>query len=222
MTTPREYPILSSGDMVRAILGGLKTQMRRVVKPQPTHRQDCCDYVAGWTWRFRGVDYEIGQDSDFWQTEAPELCPCGVPGDRLVLVSAWATEKQYDSRPPSKLPHKAKIWTLWDGTEKPAWCGRKRSSRFVPKFLYGRFPKTPITDVRVERVQEISVEDAFAEGIPNANRFGAFRNYGRGEPLYLNTPQKSFRSLWDFINAKRGFGWLKNPFVWVITLKVIT
>jgi hypothetical protein len=64
-----------------------------------------------------------------------------------------------------------------------------------------------ITDVRVQRMQAISLEDIEAEGYP-----------GRSEPPdgpYL----KWFSELWDAINEKRGFGWNANPWVWALTFK---
>lgn len=68
-----------------------------------------------------------------------------------------------------------------------------------------------LTGVRVERVREISEEDAKAEGItaPMYPR--------KGEPTY----RLAYRYLWDSLNAKRGFGWNKNPWVWVLEFKPI-
>jgi hypothetical protein len=66
-----------------------------------------------------------------------------------------------------------------------------------------------ITGVRVERVQEISLDDCYAEGIllTDEKRLSRLRFY--------------YAKLWDSINAKRGFGWDKNPWVWVLEFKRI-
>lgn len=71
-----------------------------------------------------------------------------------------------------------------------------------------------ITDVRVQRVQEISEEDAIAEGI-QLNTLGppATRGY--------YGPRNHFKHLWDSINAKRGYSWESNPWVWAVTFKRI-
>ena len=202
----KEHPIIFSGAMIRAILEGRKTQTRRVIKPQPINLEP--DW---WVWKGQGM----GRDS--LNPTLFNSCPYGKPGDLLVLKSQWATEKQYDNRPPSKLPPKAQIWTLWDGDLKPEWCGRTRSARFIPKRLYPHFPKAEITDVRVERVQEISEEDARAEGIID----GGCLNCGEHEPCGCNDPQPDARDafiyLWNSINEKRGYGWIMNPWVWVLS-----
>ena len=64
-----------------------------------------------------------------------------------------------------------------------------------------------VTGVRVERVQDISEEDAIAEGIP------------RGAVQYCGHAIRLFRDLWDSINAKRGYPWEVNPWVWVVEFK---
>jgi hypothetical protein len=65
-----------------------------------------------------------------------------------------------------------------------------------------------VTGVRVERVQDISEADAWAEGIDRTHM-------GRG----IQRPAVHFRRLWDSINAKRGFGWESNPYVWVVEFR---
>lgn len=72
-----------------------------------------------------------------------------------------------------------------------------------------------ITDVRVERVQEITEEDARAEGFPG-ERWAT----GHGDYSEI-APSEQFRELWDKLNASRGFGWDANPWVWVIEFKRI-
>ena len=200
----KEHPIIFSSPLVRAILEDRKTQTRRVIKPQPgTLVEDIYHRPDGpWIWLHlpRGAGVGLG---------LPFACPYGKPGDLLVLKSQWATEKQYDKLSPSKLPRKAKIWTLFDGTEKPAWCGRTRSARFIPKRLYPYFPKAEITDVRVERVQEISTEDAIAEGCWLTPK----------EASHYSVDPPEFIWIWDSINLKRGYGWKMNPWVWVLSFK---
>jgi len=66
-----------------------------------------------------------------------------------------------------------------------------------------------VTGVRVERVQDISEEDAMAEGC------GAEHNFGDG------TAKVGFAMLWDSLNAKRGYGWNENRWVWVVEFRVV-
>lgn len=68
-----------------------------------------------------------------------------------------------------------------------------------------------VTDVRVQRVQEISEEDAIAEGV--------FESDVNMYPE-LGTAQHHFQDLWDSLNAKRGFGWSENPWVVATTFTV--
>lgn len=67
-----------------------------------------------------------------------------------------------------------------------------------------------VEDVRIERVQDITPEDCFAEGAIGAT---------------INSPIDSvgeFMKLWDKINAKRGFGWRTNPWIWVIEFSAVS
>jgi hypothetical protein len=154
-------------------------------------------------------------------------CPYGQPGVRLVLKSSWATEAQYNYLPPSKLPESARIWTLFDGDDKPEWCGRTRTARFIPKRLYHLFPKAEVLSVRVERVKDISEEDALAEGSflgrcpcleMQAKSRNAIEAKFRQTGCYIHGTE--FRELWDSINAKRpGCSWEDDPWVWVVEFK---
>jgi hypothetical protein len=215
----REHPIRFSGPMVRAILDGRKTQTRRYIKRQGEMEFDKNDPYYGPYWE----PYAVGD------TGVKVPCPYGEKGDSLVLLSEWATERQYDSLPPSKLPTNAMYWTLYDSPIKPAWCGRTRSPRYAPKAALYIFPRTEITDVRVERLQDISENDAKAEGVLKSQRavssstaIPCYWDYLRNEPNY-RCARDSFASLWESMYAKRGRGrgWDTNPMVWVIELKRI-
>jgi hypothetical protein len=70
-----------------------------------------------------------------------------------------------------------------------------------------------ITGVRVERLQEISEEDARAEGVNH-------QRWPESDPYYM-TGRDAFIELWDAINAKRGYSWDSNPFVWVVEFQPI-
>jgi hypothetical protein len=199
-----EHPILFSGEMVRAILDGRKTQTRRVIRPQPGQDNRI---------PFPGKKCVI----NICDPRLSDMSPYGKPGDLLILKSSWATEKQYDHLPPSKLPKEARIWTLWQG-DKPDWCGRTRRARFVPKSLYNEFPKAMIKGIRVGRVQDISEADAKAEGVlpVNSTPKGGFDSCGGYGLENGSSYVCGFELLWDSINAPRGFGWSENPYVWVI------
>lgn len=217
MTKPRERPILFTGEMVRAILDGTKTQTRRVVKVAGL------DFIAGLgddrldprNW---GYDDENGD----WWTLMPGKdsrgirCPYGVPGDLLYVRETWAL-------PEAQTRFLAKIWAetygaVWYQADDP--MGTKmhhgpmrslhRESRWRPSIhMPKRFARIwlRVTDVRVERVQEISEEDALAEGVAEC--------FYVGEGL----ARQRFRDLWNRINRRRGFGWDTNPWVWVVNFE---
>lgn len=193
----KERPILFSGPMVRAILAGRKTQTRRTVNPQPRLTD-----IAQWAFKRKA------KDGGYWlfpNAEEAVLrdCPYGVPGDRIIFLTTWATDKEFNHLAPSKLPKIARIWSLFEG-RKPEWCGRNRMGRFMPSVFRAVMPKGEITDVRVQRVQEISEADAMAEG----------------RSLMLDSPVGYFPDTWDSINGKK-HPWATNPWVWAITFKRI-
>ena len=186
-------PLIFSGPMVRAIRDRHKTQTRRVIRSAS---------------RLNGR---------MMAGEEPDWCPYGGPRDTLVLVCAWAVASKYDHLSPSKLPKSVAVWTLFDCEQKRAWCGRTRRARYIPKWLYRRFPKATIASVRTERLQDITWYDIRAEGIdcPEHDFDGGFCC---SECAFLRA---AFVKLWDSLNANRGYGWDMNPRVWVIEFKQV-
>jgi hypothetical protein len=220
-TEVRERPILFSGEMVRAILEGRKTQTRRVVKPQPPGWIDRFGHTAftplgsisgrGW-W----PDAESGEgvlSEKFFKS------PYGRPGDRLwVRESIALVSNHYE---PSHggawgRDYAASVYQA-DGelTLADAWPWKRHvlPSIHMPRGL-SRIT-LEVTDVRVERLQEISGEDAKAEGLSwVAPTYGV---PGVSQSWHAD-PIESFRALWDSINDK-GLGWDANPWVWVVSFR---
>ena len=210
-----DKPIIFSTDMVKAILEGRKTQTRRVIKPQPPSK-----FPYPWLSGSRVIwsEKEAG-DYPMWNNFSQ--CPYGQVGDRLGVKEThyrwghWSKngltktgkqkwtfkhendEVRYFDNPPEAVQRNSFRGTAW----------YKRPSIFLPK----RYIRTwlEITDVRVERVQEISEDDAKAEGI-------GWQFEQQRIPQYWESYKKAFSVLWDSINAKRGYGWDVNPWVWVI------
>jgi len=204
----KEHPIIMSPWKVNRILewdwtkGDMQT--RRVIVPQPfdwiqTVRSD--EYTSGIWWFGRGGD--VGREVN------ARSCPYGVPGDRLwTKESYWSFggEIHYSEDVTSEL------------LAKPHWQGGKHvSSRFMPK-VYSRLT-LEVVNVRVERVQDITEEDARAEGCPFSWDGKHYDPPTPQQDPWQGYGRSSFIMLWDSINAKRGFGWEKNPWVWVVTFK---
>lgn len=204
----KERPIIFSGEMVKAILDGRKTQTRRVIIPQPNYRpylQQDAFYVKNFG--YIGVKNKSA-------LEAHLSCPYGQVGDRLWVKETWQAGCEWDDEKPSQIDPLcggADINYIADGIKffDEGW-GKIRSSYFMPKWAARIWLE--ITNIRVEKLRDISGKDAQKEGWP------------RHQEIFpsINTEYKAkswFAMLWNQINVKRGYGWDTNPWVWIIEFK---
>lgn len=215
--------------MVRAILEGRKTQTRRVAKPFGDNVRVIEGVPKG---------YLPGCPKGFVID-----CPYGVPGDRLWVKETWRPETDWIGE--KMLATSADIRFAADGEDgQQRWCDIPESQRQTATAMLSRavdgadgrkwhpsifMPRwasriaLEIVKVRVERVQDISEPDAKAEGIsvlPLQSDSDPSAWY-QSEPgvNQARNARSSYRMLWDSINAKRGFGWDKNPWVWVVEFR---
>jgi hypothetical protein len=219
----RERGILFSAPMVRAILEGRKTQTRRVVKPQPP--DDCGSPQVGTyhpTIVVRQEEQPGPQAFGAFSSDGEWVRPChfGAPGDRLWVresIRLDRTEQQRDW-------HGERAWASYvaDGapTKLDSW-GWKLSTlpgMFLPRGL-SRIT-LEVTGVRVERLQDISEEDAKAEGCfgfdPEPAREGGTIYSMKGRSS-APSPVAHVRALWESINGPES--WKANPWVWVVEFK---
>ncbi len=191
-----EKPILFSGPMVNAISQGRKTQTRRVVKGeffhQHTHKEDGLTTV-----RHEGKLYEL---SDF----VHEKCPYGTVGDQLWVRETFRLSTSDDCAcyDPCNCKSGTPIYRADnDEAENVKW----KPSIFMPRWA-SRLSLT-ITDVRVERLHDITDANAIKEGM---------------FPIPLHNldcdsvgPRERFSKLWGEINGKK-HPWEDNPWVWVV------
>jgi len=224
----KERPIIFSAPMVRAILEGRKTMTRRVIKPQPDE-----DGLS------------LNTERQLWLDTSGDLykCPYGVSGDRLWVRETFAIYQtvNYIRRPDGRaFPEVSDGLAGYraDGFDKirdfrehirltedlsmeaieikdNSW----RPSIYMPRWA-SRIT-LEITDVGVERVQDITEEDAKDEGAPCIK--GNYFDVVSKDFIDVTEPtcRFGFHVLWDSINAKRGFGWDKNPWVWVVEFKEV-
>lgn len=192
-------PILFSTPMVKAILDGRKTQTRRIVKDK--NLQENKNEYKEEEFLLATIKSKINKDDILWARETFAFAP-------LDLES----KKHYPEL--SDYIYKA---TFNSTTIK--W----KPSIFMPKSACRIFLK--VTNVRVERLQNISEQDAIAEGITEY-AYGYWRNYessfSGGRPktgVDYRKPIESFRSLWQSINGKES--WKGNPWVWVYDFELI-
>jgi hypothetical protein len=184
----KERPILFSGPMIRAILEGRKTQTRRIIKAYQDERTPGWYFakvrggmVAGWQPE-RPIEPYMGIVTD---------CPYGQPGDRLWVRETWC---ECDGDTGRSVAYRADEWA-----DCPADNGQWRPSIFMPRWA-SRIT-LEVTGVRVERVQDISFNDALAEGMQDT---GSIKD----------NPFAQYFELWDQINPK--YNWTSNPWVWVV------
>ena len=229
----KERPILFSAQMIRAILDGRKTMTRRIVKPQPGER-----------WCEVG-DVYLTKDS-LWpliNTAAPGgyqvsrlRCPYGQVGDRLWTRETWWQRGEWldktGSYPdgPSDDPRDYK-WSGWapNGPEFVKNCVSYETPD-ADELQHGKWRKLPsiymprwasrinleIASVRAERLQDISEDNARAEGVERDSEPCDHVRQGCDDIGCLGPGYRSgFGILWDQINGKRA-PWSSNPLVWVI------
>lgn len=197
---PRERPILFSGPMVRAVLAGRKTQTRRIIKPQPDEDGIVRELATG-----RWVD----------TSERVYRCPFGEPGDRLWVREGFCptwSDGGGDSHECAELNGAQTIVYRADGIS-PFPVRRWRPSIHMPRWA-SRIT-LEVTGVRVERVQDISEEDAVAEGVCEVD--GKRGVFDGGGPAMGPTAKHAFMRLWDSIYGPGA--WERNDWVWAATFR---
>lgn len=195
----RERPILFNAPMVRAILDGRKTQTRRIVKASHWRQfADCDDY---------------GKTIGNWQVDL-SCCPYGQPGDRL-----WVRETCRQVYPIT--PYSNGIVYRADAPRALGMDEYSSRHKWPPSIHMPRWASRitlEITDVRVQRVQDISEADAIAEGVSrHGDGYGWHTEDGRH---YFPTPGMSFASLWGSTYGPDA--WDRNDWVWVVGFKRVT
>jgi hypothetical protein len=197
----KERPILFSAPMVRAILAGSKTQTRRAMKLKGWHTIEERDDGKPWPWM-----YDSDHDSDYWLP-----CPYGQVGDRLWVREAWKAHTTFDHLPPRELP-KSHLWYLADDGYKAE--SRTRASMHMPRWA-SRIT-LEITEVRVERLQDISQADAIAEGAPPSHPSIDKVSHEFGYPDFSRS---WYAQLWEQINGAGS--WEANPWVWAVNFRKV-
>lgn len=194
----KELPILFSGPMVRALLEGRKTQTRRVLRPQP--HEDLANTVH----------YDRATGGAMWSSIRGDhgvACPYGKPGDRLWVRETWMFSPVgkfalVDMPIPKSLPEN---WTVLyqstgDNVIKPLkWKPGIHMPRWASRITL------EVVSVRVEQLQDISEEDAIAEGVAMPI----------GHCCY--SARESYHTLWESINGPGS--WEANPWLWCVEFR---
>lgn len=219
----KERPILFSAPMVRAILAGTKTQTRRALRPQPTN--------------LAGPNFDGLWSDTIDPVTRYFACLYGKPGDRLWVRETWQLweHRDYFTDEADIITHSLKPFgkpddeaTAREWRSQVVYSadiqngeGPWRPSIFMPRWARITLE---IVSVRVERLQEISPEDAIAEGIRVEKGAGMID----GEDCYMMTTNigymrgpmgaiEAYKDLWESINGEGS--WTLNPWVWVVEFR---
>lgn len=227
----KERGMLFRGEQVRAVLEGRQTQTRRLIKPQPEQPAPGSyfdAYNGGPQWNWWAADHRQHLDQII-------QCPYGKPGDRLWVRETWAARPLHDDLPPRDIPKGSKVYYPATPELGLLNCEKQRPSIHMPRWA-SRIT-LEITGVRVERLQDISEEDAKAEGaqhfpeLPGRSPYGQDGRWSMGQPTSvdqcLSSPRWAFANYFCKIAGKAPKGihdprpWDANPWVWVIEFRRI-
>ncbi|HIG8619994.1 TPA: hypothetical protein ACYEOD_002641 [Klebsiella michiganensis] len=232
----KERGMIFNGEMVRALMSGRKTQTRRPIKWKQTRFTEIGEREDGSKWPW---SEDAEHACDFWHP-----CPFGAVGDRIWVRETWATLGNEDGccidwegnlckgdeRSAARIyrasceqrPGDYGLWSIPDDaywkphTKEHKFEGAWRPSIHMPRWASRILLE--ITDVRVERLNAISEEDATAEGVPPAGSLlpdypGTFLT-PKGD---FATAKVAFQRLWESIYGEES--WKANGWVWVISFK---
>jgi len=196
-----DLPISFSAPMVRALIAGTKTQTRRILNLQPFP-------VGGAFYRPSPIAksrewHSVGASGHIANIQKVRY----APGDRLYVREHWRTIGWWEQTPPREIPKGASIFYEAGPhpSEKPI-AGKFRQAMHMPKWA-SRITLI-VTDVRVQRLQDISREDAVAEGLewvaPTFGIAGIAETWS-GDPLL------SYAAVWEHINGPGS--WAANPWI---------
>lgn len=239
-TEIKERGIIFSGEMVRALLNGTKTQTRRVMKwkswpdiPVESIEEHHTPFLGSPPNEYSCTADHVDVDGNIY-VEQDLRCPYGLVGDRL-WVRETASYYGDDSGIREVMAYAADVESRKGMKWKPSIYMPRWASRITLE----------VVDVRVEQVQDICAYDALLEGIQLPELAGCkmptrppeYENWSESKrddyvkaqarAIYMSQLADcqdhvdEFSKLWDSINAKRGYSWESNPWVWVITFKLL-
>lgn len=213
----KEHPILFSTPMIQAIQEGRKSQTRRIIKPQPEIYKADGKQMLRYTSKKSFIQMDMESINEpFVGIEHPAY---------KVVDTLWVRETfaEFLGIEP-RIEYVYRADKTFDTPAKEHLVGNKwKPSIFMPEAACRIFLE--ITNIRVERLQDISEEDAIAEGVLLYHRGTQYLNY-LDEKAHLTqfiyncyTAKESYKTLWQLINGRESY--FNNPWVWCITFKKI-
>lgn len=199
-----DRPMLFSAPMIRALHreatepGTGKTQTRRVIKPSGR----CSLFDGSWT-----DSYVLDPGNASWRAKEARY----APGDRLWVKETWAK---------IHVPHAGSEWIIYKAEDnRTDYGGPWKSPLFLPRSA-SRLTLL-VSEVRVERLQSISEEDAKAEGVYETEWYDAAEHKVAGGAPW--TPERlAYADLWNHLNGKKpGLAWADNPWIVAVTFRPV-
>jgi hypothetical protein len=236
---PRERPLLLKGNLVKAILDGRKTVTRRPIQPRwatdhPHPRELLAKPPGG---EFETVIEPTGYEPGAFRMRTRGSgagwiirCPLGAPGDRLWIRETWAAVFDCPELPceceEGKKTHRRVAYRATDPEGVADYVrgfNDDRPARWRPSLHMRRADcrlVLEIAEVRAERLQEITEEDAKLEGAPRGSIYSD--NDGLdAATLPENTHRRGFKHIWQAIyGTQKGLAWANSPWVWRIAFRV--
>lgn len=232
----KERGIIFNAEMVRAILDGRKTQTRRIVKHQRHPSQEiklCDDGFFHWSMigaekPLSAINYEYGRVGDrLWVRETYSLLgnedACPIDWNDNIVNDKTEAARIYRA----SCAQKSGDYGLWSIPDEADWKPHTEEMKFegswTPSIHMPRWASRitlEITDVRVERLNNISPRDVVAEGLiklPATGRYVRFQGAQHFGLAYDNH-KDAFADLWDEV-SKPDCNYESNPWVWVIEFK---
>lgn len=223
-------PILFNAEMVRAVLSGAKTQTRRICKPAEERALTAVVEVPDPIERGQVYNGSTFGDED---GEIQFRCPLGQPRDRLWVRETFYAWGRWETRLSAKkgrdewhfvdLTETSRYRYAADGDGLIPMPGRREAAGVIPGWWKRPSIFMPhqasrialeISGVRVQRLQDISTEDALAEGV------NVHPDHHPKPATSIYSPVQAFRDLWESINGSDS--WDENPWVWAINFAVIS
>jgi hypothetical protein len=226
----KERPIVMQGHSIQSILAGIKTQTRRVIKPQRPAVVGYKPAISGEHWiETLPVSGDFGRGHIETTISGDSIkVPYGKIGDRLWVRETWClNHPEIDPQPPKDGRPEHDKRTCWYFATEPSVEGEDNKSPWRSPLLMPRWASRltlEITKIRVERLHDISAEDMLAEGVsaqrgPTPPSDGLRVGCSLGM-VGVTALKANWREGWDKINGKRA-PWSSNPWLWVIDFKKV-
>lgn len=212
----RERGIIFSGEMVKALLDGRKTQTRRLLKlPAGCELDGVTKVACGNEVYCHAPGEKVGQRILPWRY---------VPGERLWVRETWAPVERKEDNVDGirfraddafvRIKNTRQAAERWVVAANNDHSGRWRSPLYMPRWA-SRIT-LQVDSVRVERLRDITEEDARAEGVETGKMQPAVINGERGQVMIFD-PRKAYAVLWDQLHGQGSFA--TNPWVWVVSFR---